>query len=214
MEGVKVNQAICNYKKIELKKGNININNELFDKYSNVDEIFLNENNNYCGLVDVDLIDIDLKGKNATEIYHIAVELFKSNHNQNVFINNGNQIKVTNQDIKESINKIFNDRLQNKFLKEHLLVISNLGYVIEKSRLVNQTIENKNRSKYNTWNYYFCDLKVNSDLFGFEFDVVSRIDGENHYRIQRLKKANTQSTLPINGEVDFGAIAFSDNNIT
>lgn len=154
-----------------------------------------------------------MNSKNATEIYHVATKIFKNNHSKNTFVNNGNQIKVTNQDIKESINKIFNDRLQNKYLKEHLSGFSDLGDIIEKSRLVNQTSEKKNRSKYNTWNYYFSGLKINNELFDLEFDVVLRTDGENHYRLQRLKKADTQSTLPINGEVDSRVPAFHDSNI-
>lgn len=115
--------------------------------------------------------------------------------------------------MKESINKIFNDRLQNKFLKEHLSIFINLGTIIEESRLVNQAIENKDRSKYITWNYYFNGVNIDNKPFDIEFDVVSRKDGENHYRLHRIKKANTQSTLPINGEVDFGVSAFSTNNI-
>lgn len=79
--------------------------------------------------------------------------------------------------------------------------------------MVNQTFENKNRSKYNNWNYYFISLNINNNLFDLELDIVSRSDGENHYRIQRLKKADTQSTLPI-GEVDLGVSASSDDNIT
>lgn len=210
------NQALMpvDLSQIRQVKGNIPINQELLNKYNNVDEIFLNEKNNYDGIVNIEPINIDIKGKNATEIYHIATEIFRNSHNKNIFVNDGNQIKVTNQDIKESINKIFNDRMQNNYLKEHLSVFGDLGDIIEKSHLVNQTIENKNRSKYNTWNYYFNGLNINNELFDLEFDVVSRADGENHYRLQRLKKANTQSTLPVNGEVDFGVSAFSGNNIT
>ena len=57
-------------------------------------------------------------------------------------------------------------------------------------------------------------IKINDILYILEFDVVSRSDEENHYRLQRLKKANTQSTLLINSEVDLGASASFNNNIT
>ena len=60
---------------------------------------------------------------------------------------------------------------------------------------------------------YDFDIIYNQ-LFGFQFDVVSRVDGQNHYRVQRLKKANVHSTLPISGEVDSGTSAFSIGNIT
>lgn len=195
---------------IKYNKGNIPINKNLLNKYANVREIFDNESNNYNSAITLNITDYDVKTKSATEIYHIAIEIFRNNHNKNTFFNNGNQIKITNQDIKESINKIINDRLQSKYLEEHLSIFADLGNIIEKARLVNQTIENKNRLKYNIWNYYFNGLKINNNFFDLEIDVVSRVDGENHYRVQRIKEANTLSTLPINGEVDLGASASYD----
>lgn len=200
--------------KIRQAKGNIPINKELLNRYKNVNDIFLNENDNYDVLIGIKNINITTKNKNATEFYHTALNIFKENHNTNIFFNDGNEIRVSNQDIKESINKIFNDRLQNQYLTEHLQVFSDLGDIIEKSKLVNQTFEGKNRTKYNTWNYYFKGLNIGGETFDFEFDVVSRLDGENHYRLQRLKKADIQSTLPINGEVDFGTSAFYENNVS
>lgn len=142
-------------------------------------------------------------------MYHLAKFYFNINHNINCFFNSNNKIYVTNQDIKESVNKIFNDRLQNKYLKEHLSVFTDLGDIIEHAKLVNQTIEEKNRSKYKTWNYYFSNLEINCILYSLEFDVVSRTDGENHYRVQRIKKKQMfRSTLLINSEVDFRTSAF------
>ena len=202
------------YEKYGLCDGNILINEDILDKYNNVNDIFLSEYSDNDNCVNVELLDIYLDNKNATGIYHTAIKIFADNHKQNIFINDGYDIKITNQDIKESINKIFNDRLQNKFLMEHLSIFSKLGYVIESACIVNQALENKNRIKYNTWNYFIIKININNNLFYLEFDVVSRNDGENHYRLQRLKKADTQSTLPNNGEVDLGVNAFSDNNIT
>lgn len=170
-------------------KGNIKLKKELLNKYSNLEEIFKKEDMSNKNSIKLNLLDIDIKNKKSNEIYHIATEIFNSYHNKKVFINNKNKIQVTNQDIKESINKIFNDRLQNIYLKEHLSIFSKLGVIIENAKLVNQTIENKNRSKYITWNYYFSNLKINDDLFLIEFDVVSRVDGENHYRVQRIEKS-------------------------
>ena len=198
---------------IKLAKGNIHINENLLNKYSNVKDIFSNERNNYDGNVNVKNVDFDLTNKTATDIYHIAADLFSNNHANNVFINDGNKIIVTNQDIKESINKIYNDRLQKKYLNEHLSAFTDLGDIISNARLVNQTPEGKGREKYNLWSYYYSGLKINNELYNFEFDVVSRNDGENHYRLQRIEKADFQSTLPINGEVDLGKSASYDNNI-
>lgn len=123
-----------------------------------------------------------------TEIYHKAVEIFGNHHNTNTFINDGNKIIVSNSDIKESINKINNDSLQRKHLKEHLLIFSDLGDIIEKSNLVNQTLEKKNRENNKIWSYYLNGLNINDSNYLFEFDVISKDNGENHYRVQRLEK--------------------------
>ena len=53
--------------------------------------------------------------------------------------------------------------------------------------LVNQGIENKNREKYNSRNYYISKVCVNGQLFILEIEIVSILNGENHYRVQRLK---------------------------
>ena len=200
--------------KIIQMEGNIKINKNLLNKYNNLEEIFKYEGKNNNSIININLMDIDLKNKTANEIYHIATKIFKNNHKKRTFINDKNKINVTNQDIKESINKIYNDRLQNKYLKEHLAIFLILGNVIEKSSLVNQTIENKNHSKYITWNYYFSNLKIDNQLFNFEFDVVSRIDGENHYRVQRLEKSKYSVNSFINDEVDFEVLAYENNDTT
>ena len=53
------------------------------------------------------------------------------------------------------------------------------------------------------WSYYLNGLKINRENYLFEFDVVSRDNNENHYRVQRLQK---------NTDVPAGNIAKS--NIT
>lgn len=209
---VQNNNMIPTANDLKLAKGNIPINENLLNKYSNAKDIFSNERINQDGIVSVKNVDFDLTNKTATDIYHIATDLFSNNHANNVFINDGNKIIVTNQDIKESINKIYNDRLQKKYLNEHLSVFTDLGDVISNAKLVNQTPEGKGREKYNLWSYYYSGLKINNELYNFEFDVVSRNDGENHYRLQRIEKADFQSTLPINGEVDLGKSALEQVN--
>lgn len=181
---------------IKISKGNIPINEELLNKYANVREIFDKESNNYNGNVNIknqikELNNIDVSKITNTEVYHKAVEIFNNYHNINVFINDGNNIIVSNSDIKESINKINNNSLQNKYLKEHLLVFSNLGNIIEKASLVNQTYENKNREINKVWSYYLNGLGINGCNYLFEFDVISKENGENHYRVQRLEKKQT-----------------------
>lgn len=165
----------------------INVNKKLLNKYKDITSIFQNEKiNNFIEITNKNII---FDKQKPTEIYHLAVNLFTKYHNNNIFENKKNKIYVTNSDIKESINKIYNDRLQNIYLKEHLLIFTKLGKIIESAKLINQTYENKNRNKYILWNYYFNGLIINNTIYKIEFDVVSRYDGENHYRIQRIKKA-------------------------
>ena len=47
-------------------------------------------------------------------------------------------------------------------------------------------MEQKARQNYNSWHYYVENIIIGKKKFLLEFDVVSRNDGENHYRIQRL----------------------------
>ena len=200
------------YGKVNKVNASIPFYSDFINKYNNVSDIFLYEKIDDNKTIDISINDINFE--NNTKSCIEAINLFNKYHTTNTFINNGNYIKVTNQDIRESIFKILNDRYQRKYLKEHLAIFSNLGTIISSSHLVCQTYEKKERTKYVIWNYYYNGLKIDNQLFGFQFDVVSRVDGQNHYRVQRLKKANVHSTLPISGEVDSGTSAFSVDNIT
>lgn len=169
--------------KIKQTKGNIPINQELLNRYANIKEIFTNEKNNYDGNIDVsntinELESVDVANMTKTEIYHKAVEIFNNYHNTYEFINDNNKIIVSNTDIKESINKINNNSLQKKYLTEHLLIFSDLGDIIEKSNLVNQTFEKKNRENNKIWRYYLNGLNINNNNYLFEFDVISKENGK------------------------------------
>ena len=65
-------------------------------------------------------------------------------------------------------------------------IYSELGKIIEKSKLVNQVIENKGRWKYKYWNYYVCNAVINNKKYLVEIDVVTTIDKINNYRVHRL----------------------------
>lgn len=177
---------------IKYTKGNIPIKKHLLNKYSNVREIFDNHINNFDGVVNVninipELENIDLNKMHVEQIKKLANLIFENHHPTNRFINKGNVIMVYKKGIEESIEKIFNNRKQKNLLKEHLKVFSDLGDIIEHAILVNQVMENKNRNKYNNWNYYFNGLKIDEKYFFLEFEVASMDSGENHYRIQRLE---------------------------
>ena len=85
-------------------------------------------------------------------------------------------------------------------MKEHLLVFSDLGDIIEHSKLVNQVPETKGREKYNSWNYYYDGLKIGNNSYNFEFEVVIMFNGENHYRVQKLEKINNKKSRSFHWE--------------
>ena len=105
-------------------------------------------------------------------------------------------------------------------MKEHLLVFSDLGDIIEHSKLVNQIPETKGREKYNSWNYYYDGLKIGNNSYNFEFEVVIMFNGENHYRVQKLEKINNKKAEVSTGSTNVGTLpvtetsAFSANNIS
>ena len=126
------------------------------------------------------------------ELSNLAINIFEKYNSSNTFINDGNKIMVTRSGIKESINKILYNKNQKQYLKEHLQVFSDLGDIIESATLVSQTTEGKSRENNKIWNYYLNGLNINDNNYLFEFDVVSRQNGENHYRVQRLEKINSK----------------------
>lgn len=69
--------TITNPQKIKQTKGNIPINKDLLNKYPNVNSIFLNEKNNYAKIINVKAINTIPQGGNTTDIYHLAIKIFK-----------------------------------------------------------------------------------------------------------------------------------------
>lgn len=213
-----------NVSQINQVKGNIPINQELLNKYNNVSEMINKNINKYDGKVDVksniaELNDIDLNSMSQNELSNLAINIFEKYNSSNTFINDGNKIMVTRSGIKESINKILYNKNQKKYLKEHLQVFSDLGDIIESATLASQTTEGKSRENNKIWNYYLNGLNINDNNYLFEFDVVSRQNGENHYRVQRLEKINSKKA---NASVEntitsvtptLETSAFSNNNI-
>ena len=205
---------------VNLKDSNIPINQELLNKYNNATDMMNAELNNYDGKIDIksnieELNNIDIKNLNDTQLYHLATDIFNKYNNTNTFFNDGNKIIVSNGDIKESINKITHNSNQKSFMKEHLQVFSDLGDTIEQAKLAGQSLETKNRTNNQVWNYYLNGLNINGESYLFEFDVISRENGENHYRVQRLqKKADTSAGNIANSNITptLEASAY-DNNI-
>ena len=206
-------------------KGNIPIDQDLLNKYNNVSEMINKNINKYDGKVDVkssilELNNIDLNSMSQKELSDLAINIFEKYNSSNTFINDGNKIMVTRGGIKESINKILYNKNQKQYLKEHLQVFSDLGDIIESATLASQTTEGKLRENNKIWNYYLNGLNINNNNYLFEFDVVSRQNGENHYRVQRLEKINNKKANASVGNTitsvtpTLETFAFSNDNIS
>ena len=173
-------------------KGNIPINNKLLNKYNSAEEIFESEKykkkHKFFIKSDIkELNSINLSNMKIKEVKDLAYRIFVNYHTNFKFVNDNNIILVNRSGINESVQKIFHNRKQRDLLKEHLLVFSKLGKIIESATLINQIYETKNRIKYNSWNYYVEGLIIGNKEYILEFEVVSLDSGENHYRVQRLE---------------------------
>ncbi len=182
------------WSKIKVTKGNIPIDLNLLNRYKNFEEIFAYEGNNYNDNVKIwntsikELEEIDINTLTSNNTKTLAKKIFKNYNLKNIFNNKNNFILVSNNGIEESINKIFNSSKQRSLLKEHLLVFSELGNIINHIKLVSQSNENKNRDEIFYWNYYFDNLEINGIKYSLEIEVRSMHDGTNQYRVQRLEK--------------------------
>lgn len=140
-------------------------------------------------------------------MYSLAKDIFEQNHNKNKFNNNGNEIIVSNRDIKHTVTYIYKTPGQKSMLEQHLLVFSDLGDTIEHAKLVSQSRSNDIGTEENSWHYYYDDLDINGEKYKLVFDVVSRNNGENHYRVQRLEKKNIK-------KMESSAENIANSNIT
>lgn len=181
----------------EKNKGNIPLDIRILNKYSGAREIFDNANQilkNKKITIKVNNIseikNLDLDMLKIGNLKNLAYEIFNKYHTKNMFKNKDKLITVTKHGIEESIEKIYNNFNQRKLLKEHLIIFSCLGDIIENAYLVNQTRERKNRKDLLYWSYYLDNLLINDIKLFLEFDVRSMEDGSNQYRIQRLEKTS------------------------
>lgn len=88
----------------------------------------------------------------------------------------------------KSVEKIYNNRTQRKLFMEHLIIIANLKFLLNKAKLVNQAYEKKSRANIKMWNYYFLLVKINNCKYKILIDVGCMQNGELQYRVQRLMK--------------------------
>ena len=176
---------------IKWVKGNMPIDNKLFNKYNNVELIFKQGTVKRATRITPRISETNLlkvKTMSENEVYHLAVKIVKNNNDKNIFLNNKQRIIISNGDIKESINKIYRSKFQRIYLLEHLEIFANIKTVIKNATLVSQSTETKNRVDNTIWSYYLTSIIINKTRYLVEFDVISRKDGENHYRVQRIQK--------------------------
>lgn len=176
-----------------LEKRSIPINKMLLNKYSDVKEIFTKEkiNKKSIHIKNIKILEnVNINELNLENLKRLAILIFNKYHNVNIFENDGYKIHINKTGINESIQKIYFSKKQKKYLKEHLLMFSNLGKIIEQGILINQVYERKGRVKYKSWNYYIIKVSTNNKEYILEFEIVSLDSGENHYRLQRLNIKN------------------------
>lgn len=170
----------------------ISIDSKILNKYPTVKEIF--SKNKYFKN-NLEAIKVHNIKSNILNLKEIKIENFKKlcnfifnqYHNINYFYNNDNKIYVSKAGINESAQKIFNNREQREYIKEHLIVFANLGIIINKATLINQTLEHKKRDNILHWSYYVCKIQIKNKIYILEFDVRSMKNGLNQYRIQRIE---------------------------
>lgn len=170
----------------------IPIDNKILNKYPSVKETF-NKNKYFKNNLEatkvhsIKLNNLNLKEIKIENFKKLCNYIFNKYHTINYFYNNDNKIFVSKAGINESVQKIFNNREQREYIKEHLLVFANLGIIIENAYLVNQTLEHKKRDNILHWNYYLCKIQIKNKMYIIEFDVRSMKNGLNQYRIQRIE---------------------------
>lgn len=173
-------------------KGNIAIKEKLLKRYKNLSEIFEYIEKKFNNQLKIN-INNDIKNKEylklkSQEMFKYAKMLFKNNHNVAEFYNNKDKIIVSNNDIKHTITFIYKTPGQKNILLQYPFVFSNLGDIIKHAKLISQTESNDKEKNEKSWHYYYDNLDIDGERYIIVFDVVSRNNGENHYRVQRLKK--------------------------
>ena len=159
-----------------------NINCAIYDYVNSIKENFQ---------TDIDIktnktkIPIDYSTQSQMTIFNKAKEVF-SKIGKNVFKNNGEDIYVSNSDIKESIAKTVRNTNQKKLLSEHIEVFRYLDKIIENGQIIARGSETKSRSQYKNWDYYATPITIDDQNYIVEFDTVLRDNGQKHFRLERI----------------------------
>ena len=159
-----------------------NINSAIYDYVNSIKENFQTDINIETNKTK---IPIDYSTQSQMMIFNKAKEAF-SKIGKNVFNNNGENIYVSNSDIKESIAKTVRNANQKKLLSEHIEVFQYLDKIIENGQIIARGSETKSRSQYKNWDYYATPITIDGQNYIVEFDTVLRDNGQKHFRLERI----------------------------
>lgn len=169
---------------------NTKTNENKLGNFSSALEIFNSDFETKCIIVDSipeEITLLNLDNISITSAKNIANTIFL-NYNTNNILNDNNTILISKTGINESVEKIYNNRTQRKLFKEHLIIIANLKFLLNKAKLVNQAYEKKSRANIKMWNYYFLLVKFNNCKYKILIDVRCMQNGELQYGVQKLMK--------------------------
>ena len=147
---------------------------------------------------------------------NIAKKLFNEIHKK-VLNNNSEKIYVTNSDINESIAQTLKNSNQKALLKENISVFSQLDKIVENAKEIKSSdisvADNKGRSQYSDYKYYYTNVYIDGDKAWVQFDtrVQKGTTGksERHFRLERIYKINEVDS---NGGTDNSITHFSNES--
>ena len=109
---------------------------------------------------------------------------------------------------------VLNNSNQKSLLKEHLLIFGKIGEIIENAELVSQNKSEDSLHNENSWHYFYDNPNINGNKYKLVFDVTSRNDGENHYRVQTLElKSKKGTSVETDNNISTSNLEVPSNNI-
>lgn len=174
----KINEAVQNY--IANKNGNFN------------SEISIETKNLYDGTpIDYNKVNQSVLAKKAQSL----VDRFK----KRIFQNNGENIYVTNGDIKKSISETLKNKEQKQYKLENLAVFSQIESIISNGKEIAFDPNDNEGRPYKDYKYYVSDAYIDGQPMVVEFDT--RVEkgetgkDERHFRLERVYPLNNKEVV-------------------
>lgn len=178
--------------KKNLKKKYSNATDLLTDKQADAEKSF----NPVTSVNEIsELKEINFNKISENEYIKLSKNIFKKYNMKRVFYNNDSnlKVKVILDDIKESAYKAFNNKYQNKLIKQHIEALTKIEDIISNAEEASMEIEKKNREKYSNWKYFTTQMEIENKPYLIQFDIAKKDDGY-HFRLQRLVELNIKNT--------------------